>query len=93
MSVTQDYKTVTFTGAQAFAVARALRGRIDVVADMLADAAVSAPEMCQYLNGQRAAAENALAALSAAPRHVAPASAVYVAKYENKKPAVQGQEP
>jgi hypothetical protein len=93
MSVTQDYKIVKLTGAQAFAVARALRGRIDVLGDMIADAALSPPETAAYLSGQRAAAENALAALTAAPRHVVPATVIYAAKYENKQPVLQGQEP
>ena len=72
MSETNSYKTVTFTGPQAFAVARALRIRADALEELRGDAFRDGnDEAGAYLNQQITDAFTALFALNNTPLSVA----------------------
>jgi hypothetical protein len=68
MSETNSYKNITLTSAEAFAVARALRGRIEAMQALQAEAALSKRQaLAFYSLEQLELAETALAILAEAP--------------------------
>lgn len=68
MSETNSYKTITFSGLQAFAVARAMRARMDTLAAMVREAReLGEAEAVEYLQIQWYMASEVLQLVGAAP--------------------------
>lgn len=73
MSVTQNYKTITFSNAEGFAVVRGLRARIDhLAAEKAAIIKTGDNTPTKYLDDQLAAAHDALALFRNTPYLVGP---------------------
>lgn len=79
MSVTKSYKTLTFSGAEGFAVVRALRGRIEALtAQQAAIIAAGDKSPVKYLEDQLAATHDALALFRNTPYLVSQAEGVTI---------------